>query len=75
MTWVGEVREGGEADGEVISNADGGVLFPYIADENADEDPEIRITASKDGPLYSKCRDIMVNKGRKVRKLHLNHKQ
>eukprot|EP00242_Pyramimonas_sp_CCMP2087_P011830 CAMPEP_0198202678 /NCGR_PEP_ID=MMETSP1445-20131203/5885_1 /TAXON_ID=36898 /ORGANISM="Pyramimonas sp., Strain CCMP2087" /LENGTH=348 /DNA_ID=CAMNT_0043873727 /DNA_START=632 /DNA_END=1678 /DNA_ORIENTATION=+ len=66
MTWVGEVREGGKADGEVISNADGGVHFPYIADENADEDPEIRITVSKEGPLYSKCRGIMVDKGRKM---------
>lgn len=42
------------------------VHLPYISDENADEDPEVKITTAADGPAYSKMRELMVNKGRKV---------
>jgi hypothetical protein len=43
------------------------VHLPYVADENADEDPEIKISIAAEGPAFSKMREIMVSKGRKVR--------
>ena len=38
-----------------------------MADENADEDPEIKISIAAQGPAFSKMREIMVSKGRKVK--------
>eukprot|EP00238_Polyblepharides_amylifera_P008923 CAMPEP_0196581100 /NCGR_PEP_ID=MMETSP1081-20130531/32395_1 /TAXON_ID=36882 /ORGANISM="Pyramimonas amylifera, Strain CCMP720" /LENGTH=334 /DNA_ID=CAMNT_0041901201 /DNA_START=104 /DNA_END=1105 /DNA_ORIENTATION=+ len=62
--WEGEIREGGVEAGAVISKANGTVHLPYIADENADEDPEVKITSAGEGPAFAKMREIMVNKGR-----------
>ena len=42
LGWEGEAREGGQAAGAPIARASGVVHFPYLADENADEDPEIK---------------------------------
>lgn len=38
-----------------------------MADENADEEPEIKISVAAEGPAFSKMREMMVSKGRKVR--------
>jgi hypothetical protein len=43
------------------------VHLPYVADENAEEDPEIKILVASEGPAFTKMREIMVSKGRKVR--------
>ncbi|KAK9123123.1 hypothetical protein Sjap_012725 [Stephania japonica] len=37
---------------------------PYIADENHDEDPEVRITVKDDGPIGRALKDAFLNKGK-----------
>mmetsp|Transcript_40416 Transcript_40416/g.49019 ORF Transcript_40416/g.49019 Transcript_40416/m.49019 type:complete len:346 (+) Transcript_40416:128-1165(+) len=65
-TWEGEIRENGKPDGEVIAKAAGGVHLPYIADENADEDPEVKITTQKEGPAFTKMKEAMLKQGKKL---------
>lgn len=64
--WEGEIREGGAESGAVISKANGTVHLPYVADENSDEDPEIKILTASEGPATTNMRQLMLSKGRKV---------
>ncbi|KAK9821579.1 hypothetical protein WJX81_007361 [Elliptochloris bilobata] len=45
--WSGEARAG---DGQA-ARGEGSWQIPYLADENADEDPELRVTAASDAAL------------------------
>ncbi|XP_015055760.1 activator of 90 kDa heat shock protein ATPase homolog [Solanum pennellii] len=61
VSWEGEVRE---ADGSSVMKVEGNVEFPYIADENADEDPEVKITVKDEGPIGKRLKDAFVVKGK-----------
>ncbi|XP_068660126.1 uncharacterized protein [Aristolochia californica] len=63
LAWQGEAMD---ADGKSLLKVDGTVEVPYIADENADEDPEVRITVKDEGPLGKRLKDAFFAKGRPI---------
>ncbi|KAK4353251.1 hypothetical protein RND71_028769 [Anisodus tanguticus] len=40
------------------------VELPYIADENADKDPEIRVSVKDGGPIGKRLKDAFIEKGK-----------
>ncbi|XP_058078699.1 uncharacterized protein LOC131227030 [Magnolia sinica] len=63
LSWEGEARG---ADGSSLLKVDGTVEIPYIADENADEDPEVKITVKDDGPIGNTLKEAFVSKGKPI---------
>lgn len=61
VSWEGEAKD---SDGKSLLKVDGSVEIPYISDENADEDPEIRVTVRDDGPIGKILKEAMVSKGK-----------
>ncbi|XP_065856800.1 uncharacterized protein [Euphorbia lathyris] len=61
LSWEGEVKD---SDGKSLLKADGSVEIPYISDENADEDPEIRVSIKDEGPIGKRLKEAMVAKGK-----------
>ncbi|XP_050227172.1 uncharacterized protein LOC126676892 [Mercurialis annua] len=64
LSWEGEAKD--SADGKSLLKVEGSVEIPYIADENADEDPEIRVLVKDEGPIGKRLKEAMVTKGKKV---------
>ncbi|CAI5466441.1 unnamed protein product [Closterium sp. Yama58-4] len=70
LGWEGEVKD--SADAQPVASVKGFVELPYIADENHDEDPEVKIalaTESADGngggsAAANRLRDAMLAKGK-----------
>lgn len=56
LTWEGEAKDKEENS---LLKVDGNIEIPYIADENADEDPEIRVTVRDDGPIGKRLKDAV----------------
>ena len=44
----------------------GAVEIPYISDENADEDPDVRVTVEDESPIGRRIKDAMFQKGKGV---------
>ncbi|XP_043691115.1 activator of 90 kDa heat shock protein ATPase homolog [Telopea speciosissima] len=63
LSWEGEARD---ADGKSLLKVDGSIEIPYIADENADEDPEIKVTVKDEGPLGRRLKEAFVSKGKPI---------
>lgn len=63
LSWEGEAKD---SDGKSLLKVDGAVEIPYIADENADEDPEVKISVKDDGPIGRRIKEAMVAKGKPV---------
>ncbi|CAN1772892.1 Activator of 90 kDa heat shock protein ATPase homolog 1 [Linum perenne] len=63
VSWEGEAKD---AEGKSLLKVDGSVEIPYISDENADEDPEIRVTVKDDGPIGRRLKEAMLAKGKPV---------
>lgn len=63
LSWEGEAKD---SDGKSLLKVDGSVEIPYISDENADEDPEIKVTIKDDGPIGKRLKEAMVAKGKPV---------
>ncbi|KAJ9695563.1 hypothetical protein PVL29_010845 [Vitis rotundifolia] len=63
LSWEGEVKD---PDGKSVIKCDGSVEIPYIADENADEDPEVKILVKDEGTLGKRLKEAMVAKGKPV---------
>ncbi|KAM7271106.1 hypothetical protein ACFE04_030320 [Oxalis oulophora] len=61
VPWEGEAKD---SEGKVLMKVDGVVEIPYIADENAGEDPEIRVVVKDDGPVGRTMKDAILNKGK-----------
>ncbi|GLT38625.1 hypothetical protein SLA2020_128600 [Shorea laevis] len=61
LSWEGEAKD---AEGQSLLKVEGTVEVPYIADENADEDPELRVTVKDEGPVGKRLKDAMVAKGK-----------
>ncbi|XP_009771571.1 uncharacterized protein [Nicotiana sylvestris] len=61
LSWEGELKE---ADNNSVTKIEGNVEIPYIADENADEEPEIKVNVKEDGPIGKKLKDAFVEKGK-----------
>jgi activator of HSP90 ATPase len=47
-----------------LLKADGFVEIPYIADENADEDPDLRVSVKDEGPIGKTLKEAMLAKGK-----------
>jgi activator of HSP90 ATPase len=63
LSWKGEAKDG---EGNLISQVEGRVQMPYIADENSDEDPELRVSVLDDTPVGSRFRDAFLARGKAV---------
>ncbi|KAF8019819.1 hypothetical protein BT93_G0495 [Corymbia citriodora subsp. variegata] len=63
LSWEGEARD---SDGKSLLKVDGTVEIPYIADENADEDPEVKVLVKDDGPIGKRLKEAMVSRGKPV---------
>ncbi|KFK38570.1 hypothetical protein AALP_AA3G130700 [Arabis alpina] len=63
LSWEGEAKD---SDGKTLLKADGLVEMPYISDENADEDPEVRFSIKDDGPIGKTLKEAMVSKGKSM---------
>mmetsp|Transcript_39707 Transcript_39707/g.98261 ORF Transcript_39707/g.98261 Transcript_39707/m.98261 type:complete len:362 (-) Transcript_39707:259-1344(-) len=59
ISYEGEIREGGAADGAVTASVTGNVHFPYLADENAGDEPDAKVLAAGEGPNDEKIKEIM----------------
>ncbi|KAJ8534279.1 hypothetical protein K7X08_007603 [Anisodus acutangulus] len=57
LSWEGEVKDS-------VVKIEGNVELPYIADENADEDPEIRVSVKDEGPIGKRLKDAFIAKGK-----------
>ncbi|KAJ8646911.1 hypothetical protein MRB53_008659 [Persea americana] len=64
LSWEGEARD--PADGQTLVKSTGSVEIPYIADENADEDPDLRITFNEEGPLGKRLKEAFISKGKPI---------
>ncbi|GAB2227474.1 hypothetical protein Droror1_Dr00009296 [Drosera rotundifolia] len=62
LSWEGEARD--ETTGEVILRVEGLVEVPYLSDENAGEDPEIRVSVKDEGPIGRRLREAFLAKGK-----------
>ncbi|XP_027351847.1 activator of 90 kDa heat shock protein ATPase homolog isoform X3 [Abrus precatorius] len=56
--------EAKDSNGNSLLKVDGTVEIPYISDENADEDPEVRVTVNDEGPVGKTIKDAMISKGK-----------
>lgn len=63
LSWEGEAKD---SEGKTLLKADGLVEMPYISDENADEDPEIRFSVKDEGPIGKTLKEAMVSKGKSI---------
>ncbi|KAK9157141.1 hypothetical protein Scep_003715 [Stephania cephalantha] len=62
LPWEGEARD--PATGATLLKVEGAVEIPYIADENHDEDPEVKVTVKDDGPIGRTLKDAFLKKGK-----------
>ncbi|KAI3833200.1 hypothetical protein MKW92_023662 [Papaver armeniacum] len=61
LSWIGEAKG---SENESLMKIEGQVHIPYLADENADEDPEIKVKVKEDGTEIGKrLKDAFVAKG------------
>lgn len=63
LSWEGEAKD---SEGKTILKAEGAVDMPYISDENADEDPEVRVSVKDEGAVGKALKEAMVKKGKGV---------
>ena len=61
LSWEGEAKDG---EGKTLLKVDGSVEIPYISDENADEDPEVKVTVKDEGPVGKTLKEAMLAKGK-----------
>lgn len=61
INWQGEVKDD---EGKSLLVSDGVVEIPYISDENADEDPDIRVIVKDEGPIGRRLKDAFLVKGK-----------
>ncbi|KAL8213797.1 hypothetical protein R6Q57_003246 [Mikania cordata] len=61
INWQGEAKD---SDGKSLLVADGVVEIPYISDENADEDPDLRVIVKDEGPIGRRLKDAFLAKGK-----------
>eukprot|EP00249_Psilotum_nudum_P009909 c22228_g2_i1 orf=197-754(+) len=63
LDWDGEAKDG---DGNSVATVGGKVELPYIADENANEDPEIRVSVLDESPVGQRIREAFLARGRPI---------
>ncbi|KAK4755237.1 hypothetical protein SAY87_008994 [Trapa incisa] len=63
ISWEGDAKD---SDGKSLLKVEGSVEIPYISDENADEDPELKVTVKDDGPVGRRLKEAMLKRGKPV---------
>ncbi|XP_021770328.1 activator of 90 kDa heat shock protein ATPase homolog [Chenopodium quinoa] len=63
LSWEGEARDD---SGVCVSKSVGKIEIPYISDENADEDPEVKISFDDDGVVGRRIKEAFIAKGKPV---------
>ncbi|KAG6511323.1 hypothetical protein ZIOFF_029383 [Zingiber officinale] len=67
LGWEGEACDAADGSAPPLLKVSGTVEVPYLADENAGEDPEVRITLrDDDGPIGRRIKDAFLAKGKPV---------
>ncbi|CAO2831848.1 unnamed protein product [Amaranthus hypochondriacus] len=61
LSWEGEAKD---ENGDSILKSEGKVEIPYISDENADEDPDVKITFSDEGPIGKRIKEAFIKEGK-----------
>ncbi|EFJ19683.1 hypothetical protein SELMODRAFT_177496 [Selaginella moellendorffii] len=61
MNWEGEAKDG---SGNSLATVQGKVELPYIADENADEDPEVKVSVMDETSLGQRLKEAFLAKGK-----------
>ena len=61
ISWEGEAKD---SEGNSLLKVKGTVEIPYVSDENADEDPDLRVTIEDEGPIGKRIKDAMFSKGK-----------
>ncbi|XP_028777524.1 activator of 90 kDa heat shock protein ATPase homolog [Neltuma alba] len=61
LSWEGEAKD---SDGKSLLKVNGTVEIPYISDENADEDPELKVSVKDEGPVAKRLKEAMLSKGK-----------
>lgn len=61
VSWEGEAKD---SEGKTLLITDGSIDLPYISIENADEDPEIKITVKDDGPVGKRVKEAFLARGK-----------
>jgi hypothetical protein len=51
-------------------SAEGRFTLPYVADENADEDPELKVSTSAEGRAAQQLKEAFLGQGKQVVLLH-----
>ncbi|XP_061346360.1 uncharacterized protein LOC133292006 isoform X2 [Gastrolobium bilobum] len=64
LTVVDGEGEAKDSEGKSLLKVDGTVEIPYISDENADEDPDLRVTVNDEGPVGKRLKEAMLSKGK-----------
>ena len=62
---TGTLKENGGVEEQVH----GAWKLPYLAEENADEDPELQLTTAAETAPHKKAKSILLKSGRKVSEL------
>uniref|UniRef100_A0A803LM32 Activator of Hsp90 ATPase AHSA1-like N-terminal domain-containing protein n=1 Tax=Chenopodium quinoa TaxID=63459 RepID=A0A803LM32_CHEQI len=63
LSWEGEAKDD---SGICLSKSIGKIEIPYISDENADEDPEVRVSFDDDGVVGRRIKEAFIAKGKPV---------
>jgi len=61
VAWKGEAKDG---SGTPLATATGSLEFPYVADENADDDPELKVSVKNDSAVGQRLREAFLAKGK-----------
>lgn len=61
INWTGEAK--GES-GDKLADVSGVVEVPYISDENADEDPDLRVVVKDEGEFGKRFKEAFLAKGK-----------
>lgn len=64
LGWQGAIKDG---DGNDAGTAQGTLHLPYVADENHDEDPELRVICQSSDAASQRIKDAINSTGKKVR--------
>eukprot|EP00246_Nothoceros_aenigmaticus_P011643 TRINITY_DN3253_c0_g1_i2.p1 TRINITY_DN3253_c0_g1~~TRINITY_DN3253_c0_g1_i2.p1 ORF type:complete len:347 (+),score=65.43 TRINITY_DN3253_c0_g1_i2:111-1151(+) len=63
VSWEGEAKDG---SGNSLGKVESKVELPYLSDENADEDPELRVTSTDDSLLAKRLKEAFLAKGKPI---------
>ncbi|CAK9199805.1 unnamed protein product [Sphagnum troendelagicum] len=63
LGWIGEAKDG---SGNSLASVEGSVDLPYIADENANDVPELKVSVREESAVAQRLREAFLVKGKPV---------